>query len=259
MALMSWNVRGLGNKETVRALKNDAFKFHPSIIFLSETKQKRKYLEKIRRNMKMENSFYVDPLGIAGGLALWWTKEVNITILNAENNFIDAEIVYNGKEVLFATFIYGPPYVEDKQVFWDKLSTLRSNPSDKWCIIGDSSIVARQDEKIGGANFDVSQARRFFEFLEKSSVLELPIKGGNFTWSNLRSKGDAILEKLDRILANIGWSTLFPKAIGILVVAITSDHSPIFLLLKGLNKRSKKTFKFESKWLLEEDCSLNIN
>ncbi|KAK8529150.1 hypothetical protein V6N12_059940 [Hibiscus sabdariffa] len=94
--------------------------------------------------------------------------------------------------------------------FWDKLPTLINNPNDKERNIGDSNIVAHQEEKIGCASFEISQARWFFQFLEKSSMLELPIKGDNFTWSNLRSEGDAILEKLDRILANPLWSTSFP-------------------------------------------------
>ncbi|KAK8507800.1 hypothetical protein V6N11_045982 [Hibiscus sabdariffa] len=150
MALMAWNVRGLGNKQTVGALKNASFKFHPSIIFLSETKRKRGYLEKIKRKLKYDNSFYVDLIGRAGGLALWWT----------------------------------------------------SNPR--------------------------------------------------------RSEGDAILEKLDRSLSSVEWSLSFPKAITIMDVAITSDHSPIVLFLNGMQKKGKKDFKFESKWLLEEDCSQNI-
>ncbi|KAK9045463.1 hypothetical protein V6N11_059343 [Hibiscus sabdariffa] len=153
MSVMAWNVRGLGNKETVRALKNAAFKFKSSVIFLSETKKKKQYLEKIRMKMKMNGSFYVDPIGIAG---------------------------------------------------------------------------------------------------------ELPIKGRTFTWSNHRSDEDAILEKLDRVLVSLEWSNAFPKALRILNAALASDHAPIFLLLKGVNKRYKKDFKFEAKWVLEEDCLENV-
>ncbi|KAL4347364.1 hypothetical protein GQ457_17G006780 [Hibiscus cannabinus] len=41
MALVAWNVRGLGKKDIVRALKNVCFKYKNDIVFLSETKQKR--------------------------------------------------------------------------------------------------------------------------------------------------------------------------------------------------------------------------
>ncbi|KAK9028846.1 hypothetical protein V6N11_025983 [Hibiscus sabdariffa] len=130
--------------------------------------------------------------------------------------------------------------------------------SEKWCLIGDSNIVARPEEKSGGLPFEASQAKWFYDFLDCSCLMELPIKGGTFTWSNLRSEGDAIMEKMDPVLVSIEWNNVFPKAIGLLYAIIASGHAPIFLLIKGMNKRYKKDFKFESKWLLEEECSMKI-
>ncbi|KAK9011970.1 hypothetical protein V6N11_040041 [Hibiscus sabdariffa] len=92
LAILAWNVRGLGNKETVRALRNSIQKFQPDIVFLSETKQQKRYLEKIRMKMKMEHSFYIEPNGIVGGLALWWSNDVQIKILKSGKHLIDAEI-----------------------------------------------------------------------------------------------------------------------------------------------------------------------
>ncbi|KAK8511424.1 hypothetical protein V6N12_038028 [Hibiscus sabdariffa] len=94
--------------------------------------------------------------------------------------------------------------------------------------------------------------------MDYTCLMELPIKGGTFTWSNRRSEDEAILEKLDRVMVSCEWSLNFPKAIGILDVALASDHTPIVLMLKGANKKYKREFKFEAKWLLEEECSSNI-
>ncbi|KAL4388449.1 hypothetical protein GQ457_09G015690 [Hibiscus cannabinus] len=66
----------------VKALKNATFKFKPSIIFLSETKQKNRYLKKIKMKMKMMESFYVDQSGIAGSLVLWLSTDAKISIIN---------------------------------------------------------------------------------------------------------------------------------------------------------------------------------
>ncbi|KAL4279256.1 hypothetical protein GQ457_03G019180 [Hibiscus cannabinus] len=109
---MSWNVRGLGNKESVRALKNVAFKFKMSIIVLIETKKTNKYLEKIKMKMKMGESFYFEPIGISGGLALLWSNEINVSILSYWKNFIDIKVSSNEEE-WFLTLIYGPPYVDE--------------------------------------------------------------------------------------------------------------------------------------------------
>ncbi|KAK8507583.1 hypothetical protein V6N12_072837 [Hibiscus sabdariffa] len=117
MVILTWNVRGLGNRETNRALRNSIQKFQPDIAFLSETKQQMKYLEKTKVKMKLMHSYYVEPDGLAGGLLLWWTKETQITILSSRKHFIDAKISVNGEEEWFGSFIYGPPMTL-KSVGW---------------------------------------------------------------------------------------------------------------------------------------------
>ncbi|KAK8976480.1 hypothetical protein V6N11_007823 [Hibiscus sabdariffa] len=54
------------------------------------------------------------------------------------------------------------------------------------------------------------------------------------------------------------WNTIFPKAVALLDIAIGSNHVPIIVLFKGLKRKYKKDFKFESKWLLEEDCTTTV-
>ncbi|KAK9028218.1 hypothetical protein V6N11_068028 [Hibiscus sabdariffa] len=100
-------------------------------------------------------------------------------------------------------FIYGPPYKEEKNKFWEALSSLKCNSQRKWYIIGEYNIEARQDEKVGRAPCDFSQAKWFLDFIDREFLLELPIKGGSFTWSNLRSEENTILEKLDRIIVSL--------------------------------------------------------
>ncbi|KAK9001022.1 hypothetical protein V6N11_082814 [Hibiscus sabdariffa] len=114
MALLAWNVQGLGNRDTVRALKNVYLKYQYVIIFLSETNKKKRYLEKIRMKMKLSNSFYVEPEGIAWGLALWWSDDANISTIYSNKNIIDTKISVNGEEEWFESFIYGPLYNEEK-------------------------------------------------------------------------------------------------------------------------------------------------
>ncbi|KAK8533819.1 hypothetical protein V6N12_047223 [Hibiscus sabdariffa] len=160
----------------------------------------------------------------------------------------------NGEEDWFCSFIYGSLYDDEKKEFWDALSSTRSSSQGNWCIVGDTNMVAKAEDKIGGVPFNLSQAKCYFELLDRSYMLEILIKGGTFTWLNQRSVDDAILEKLERILFSLEWSNMFPKAVGILDTALAPDHAPILLLTQGLYKKGKKDFKFESKWLLEEEC-----
>ncbi|KAF2300934.1 hypothetical protein GH714_018432 [Hevea brasiliensis] len=87
---------GLGQPQAVRALRELIVKHSPSIVFLMETKKKRKYLESVRRKLGFTNEFYVDPCGLSWGLALWWTEETQISVLNACPNFVDCDTVLTG-------------------------------------------------------------------------------------------------------------------------------------------------------------------
>ncbi|KAK9001983.1 hypothetical protein V6N11_024676 [Hibiscus sabdariffa] len=185
-------------------------------------------------------------------------KDTQITILKDGKHFIDTKISINGEAEWLGTFIYGPPHRDEKQQFWEVMTNLRSGSDNSWLVIGDTNVVTNQDEKLGGAPFNPNDARFFYDFVDSTGLLELPISGGAYTWSNQRSDEESILEKLDRAMCSLEWSSSYPKAIGLLDVAIGSDHASILILPQGLKKKYKKEFKFESKWLLEEECTSTV-
>ncbi|KAK9033906.1 hypothetical protein V6N11_050087 [Hibiscus sabdariffa] len=203
----------------------------------------------------MGNGFYVDPVGIVGGLALWWNSEIKLSVMQHDKNFIDTIISIKGEEEWFGTFIYAPPYESEKQEFWERLGTLRYDINAKWCIMGDTNIVTSPNEKYGGSPFDNNNAKWYHEFLERSYLMEIQSKGGAYTWSNQRSEEEEICEKLDRVLSSLECSFLFLKAIVVVDITVASDHAPIILLANGTMKKVKIDFKFESGWILENDCS----
>ncbi|KAK8559229.1 hypothetical protein V6N12_042511 [Hibiscus sabdariffa] len=114
-----------------------------------------------------------------------------------------------------------------------------------------ATLQGRKEEVLG-------EARNYFDFVDTLGLIDLSIIGGTFTWSNQRSEEEAILEKLDRVLCSPDWNIFFPKAVALLDVAIGSDHAPFIVYLKGIKRKYKKEFKFESKWLLEEDCTETV-
>ncbi|KAK9011971.1 hypothetical protein V6N11_040042 [Hibiscus sabdariffa] len=113
------------------------------------------------------------------------------------------------------------------------MTNLRNSNGDRWLVIGDSNVVSSQDEKIGGVPFNLNDARSYFDFVDTLGLIDLSIAGGTFT-------------------------CFFPKAIALLDIALESDHAPLIVFLKGLKRKYRKDFKFESKWLMEEDCTSTV-
>ncbi|XVF20835.1 hypothetical protein REPUB_Repub12eG0037200 [Reevesia pubescens] len=54
------------------------------------------------------------------------------------------------------------------------------------------------------------------------------------------------------------WTEDVKNASGFIEVEIASDHSHVFLSLNKHFKRRKRDFKFESKWLLDQECDQAI-
>lgn len=79
----------------------------PDIIFLTETKNTEAYCETVRRKLKIENGEYVNPNGISGRLALWWTKEVQVVIHTKNEYMMDTTITKaSGGGAMHITWIY---------------------------------------------------------------------------------------------------------------------------------------------------------
>lgn len=92
MNSLGWNCRGLGNPRSVRALHDLVRYWDPKIVFLSETKVRKRRMERIKERIGFANGLFVPCQGCSGGLALLWTREVNLEIKSFGSHHIDAVI-----------------------------------------------------------------------------------------------------------------------------------------------------------------------
>ncbi|KAL7175920.1 hypothetical protein ACSBR2_029486 [Camellia fascicularis] len=71
---------GLGRPLTVQILRGLISTHRPKVVFLMKTKNKAGYLDRLRRRFHFPHKCYVDPLGISGGLALWWADDIHLDV-----------------------------------------------------------------------------------------------------------------------------------------------------------------------------------
>ena len=116
MKAVSWNCQGLRSTLTVQALKGHIKKIDPDFIFLMETKNKKEYVERVRKRLKFKNDIKIEPCGVGGRLALWWKEDVTVQTMVCTKNIIDTVIIFTGCGRGCRVFwVYGAPIFEDRK------------------------------------------------------------------------------------------------------------------------------------------------
>ncbi|EEF45061.1 conserved hypothetical protein [Ricinus communis] len=97
-----------------------------------------------------------------------------------------------------------------------------------------------------------------------SDILILPLRMQRSSvaqWGRVLKKeavrvgNEAVAICLDKVLVNLEWKLLFNKALVIHEALIGSYHRPLILDLCVQAMKYRRVFHFESKWLLNPDCS----
>ncbi|KAL4181499.1 hypothetical protein AMTRI_Chr12g237630 [Amborella trichopoda] len=92
--------------------------------------------------------------------------------------------------------------------------------------------------------------RDFSDFISRNELLDVPLQGSKFTWSNHSS--NPTLSKLDRLLTSVDWDEKFPKTTSLALPKPASSHSPILLDTNAI-PRGPCPFRFELHWLQDSN------
>ena len=257
MNLLSWNYRGLGNLRIVNALAEVVKKEEPKIVFLMETKSNRDWMVMVKDKCNFKHGLYVDNIGSKGGLAMLWGEEVKLDIQTFSQSHIDC-LVDSGAEYGWwhLTGFYCNLETSKRKESWDTMKHLGTTSSLPWLVIGDFNEIMSMSEKEGGSTRPRQQLASFVETINLCGLRDIGFVGPRFTWIYETRDGRQIRERLDRVLANVEWVNLFPRAKLHHLTNSASDHSPLLLHLERRvsKKKMKKLFGFESMWLKEPQC-----
>jgi hypothetical protein len=98
----------------------------------------------------MPNMIAVDSVGTSGGLALFWKREVDVTLQSYSEYHIDTVVKEeDGLEWRFTGF-YGESRNEEKNNTWELLHTLKDQNNLPWLCSSDFNEILFNCEKEGG-------------------------------------------------------------------------------------------------------------
>ena len=157
--------------------------------------------------------------------------------------------------MVFSGF-YGWLEANQKHKSWALLRHLSSLVNGPWCCVGDFNAFLHCSEKLSSHPPAVKQMEDFGAALEDCRLIDLGLQGYKFTWNNKRPGVANTKERLDRAVANKEWLDYFSASTVSHKFSHASNHRPIILQTGMDNKfqgRIALGFKFEERWLLEED------
>ncbi|KAK9015789.1 hypothetical protein V6N11_006883 [Hibiscus sabdariffa] len=123
--------------------------------------------------------------------------------------------------------VYGPSMEADKEAFFSELLSCMVNLNVPWCIGGDLNVFLHAKEKLGG-NVNIASMEILRRFINGANLIDLPLGGGSFTWSNHRDPPTWI--RLDRFLVSPQFTSTFPLIEQMLLEKSILDHTAIALV-----------------------------
>ncbi|XP_010497088.1 PREDICTED: uncharacterized protein LOC104774119 [Camelina sativa] len=237
----------MGSTSAVRRLKKMRREHYPDFLFLLETKNSSDHVMGVKDWMGYDKVHIVDPVGLSGGLALFWKDLYRVEILQSDARLIDTRIS-QGTRVFYITFVYGDPVRHLREEVWERLTRIGLQRDDPWMLTGDFNEIMDNSEKLGGPRRPESSFYPFRTMARNSRVKEIPSCGNKLSWGGRR---DSVWVqcRLDRSFGNSGWFNLFPRVITEYLDLLGSDHRPIITRLVGANNTYRGRFIFDKRWI----------
>jgi len=151
--------------------------------------------------------------------------------------------------------IYGP--CQNREVYWNQILDADVMNQENIIISRDLNFSLGLAESLGSQG-ESNHLTTFFEnLLHSHDFMNIDLAKLKPTWRNRRMGAKALARRLDYFLIKAPLMASLNLFCQWVASGGISDHSPIFLELKGNSSKCPSPFKFNSSWLLESTfCNL---
>lgn len=225
--VLCWNIGGINSEQKQLALRNAISSSGCSVVCLQETKRVMfdKAFVKLLCPRNFDQFVFMPSASASGGLITIWDSSVFAGTTMFIKSFavgVNFTSLQTAKSWSLVN-VYGPCDGPDRITFTSWLFDIEINDTDGWLIVGDFNYIRNPDNRNkprGNAN----DMLIFNDFIHSQSLVELPVKGRMFTWSNMQN--NPLLEQLDWYFTSANWTTNYPNTVVTPLPKPVSDHTP---------------------------------
>jgi exonuclease III len=246
--IFDWNIRGINSQHRWDDIRLRTEESSCGIICFQETKREtfdQAYLRNFCHR-RFNNYAYIPSIDNSGGIITIWNGNLFTGIVTSQNSYqITIDFTCNLSGVKWTlTNVYGPAHNENRGEFLNWLCNIDTTYLKYWLIMGDFNLIK---DPLGrsrpGGNYN--NMMNFSSAIQALDLEEIPLKGRNFTWSNMQD--DPLLEKLDWIFTSADWTSDFPNTMAFPLARLGSDHIPIHIQV-GTHIPKAQLFRIENYW-----------
>jgi exonuclease III len=247
--VLCWNIRGLNAHDKQLALFNKIVESGCAVACVQETKKENFDRHFIKQCCpKQFDTFAFSPsVGASGGILVVWKSSVfkgSLIQIQRFGIIVEFESVHTRQKWTLVV-VYGPCQGEQRDLFVQWLYDLIIPDDELWLFMGDFNFIRSQDNRNRpGAN--INDMFLFNELIDHLGLLELPIKGRAYTWSNMQR--DPLLEQLDWFFTSSSWISSYPNTVVSPMAKPTSDHIPCLVSIDTVIPKAH-LFRFENFWV----------
>ncbi|KAM6542522.1 hypothetical protein CsatB_006969 [Cannabis sativa] len=114
---------------------------------------------------------------------------------------------------------------------------------------------------MGGRAFAYRDGSILRNFLFDTGGVDLGFSGCKYTWQNKRSSGQLVRERIDRVIVDTGWMSIYPSGGGgggvRNLLILCSGHGAMLFNSHAFNQRGSRPFRFFEAWF-SDPTSLEV-
>ncbi|KAG5414824.1 hypothetical protein IGI04_002391 [Brassica rapa subsp. trilocularis] len=191
----------LGGDLPIPHLKDIRKSHNPDVILLVETKHVDSYVKQLAKDLGYQNVFVVSANGSSGGVAVFWSERVRITMLDNPTLYCTNMCIQDGTNTFWMSYIYGNLVAKYRKEQWNGLiqSEIAGYLKDKpRLLVGDFNDI-KNGEKKGGIIRSIMSCSLFNRLISILGVHDIKTLGGKYTWMGKRSKYTIIYDSRWRL------------------------------------------------------------
>lgn len=246
LKFLSWNVRGLNEKNKRLAVRQTVLLERPQIICFQETKMAsiNDQIVKETCGRRLDQFTCLPAQGTRGGILLAWSATNFSQIQEHKGRFCLTVQLKNilDNSLFWLTGTYGPSTPNGRNEYYQELTSTKPTDGLPWLICGDFNVTIKPEDRTNNQN-TWRESLHFGSLISNLGLLNIAMEGRQFTWSN--EQHNPHMARLDRFLISGEWNTVFPNSVQRALPNTSSDHCPILFTARTSYKVSK-LFRFEN-------------